>query len=125
MRRQLGNIQVVHLDLFRSSFCSDSARLFNHESKKKFQCFGFVVTNDKREVSFAFRFSKIDKTRGHVHITIGVAWATLPTSSSFCMIFFIRACGSSWVVSIKVHVHGKQNVSKQMEKFHYVVYNTA
>ena len=28
----------------------------------------------------------------YVHITIGVACATLPTSSSFCMIFFIRAC---------------------------------
>ena len=29
---------------------------------------------------------------GSVHITTGVACATLPTSSSFCMIFFMRAC---------------------------------
>lgn len=33
---------------------------------------------------------------GRIQITTGTEEATRPTSSSSCMIFFIRACAQSW-----------------------------
>jgi hypothetical protein len=37
-----------------------------------------------------------EKGGNDVQMTMGVACATLPTSSSFCMIFLIRAFESEW-----------------------------
>ena len=84
------DVQVVGLDAFRVPCCRDLRRLINDHPEEEFECFRCAKTI---MLTTQFEQSWNDGYK-HAHITTGVACATFPTSSSFCMIFFIRACNT-------------------------------
>ena len=65
----------------------DGAGLSDDHRQEELQGFLSWGVQGRRSVKMVDR-----EKRGDGQMTMGVAWATLPTSSSFCMIFFMRAC---------------------------------
>ena len=76
---------MVGLDLLRAALCGDPGGFLDdhlEEHLERFRCGS--LSRQRRMLC--------ERAVGDVQMTTGVACATLPTSSSFCMMRLMRAC---------------------------------
>ena len=105
-----GNAQVVCFDFLGTARGGDAGCFVDDQLKEEFERFGcenvlFVCLLGTRGTK------KRDET--DVQITIGVACATFPTSSSFCIIFLMRAC---MFVCMHINWHVAKLIRESLER---------